>query len=289
MSRPSPPRGAAPARGGQPAAGRRPPTDRRIAARRKAIAAARVRRRRRQLGLAALALLLAFGLVRLAHSPLLGLSAVHVEGARVLDPAEVVAAARLRPGQPYLGIDLGVVRRRVAALPWVARVQVAHDYPSSLRIRLVERTPAGSLSARGRYWLVSADGVVLAASATRPRALPYVADVPVPAGIRAGTRLPPGNPLANALSALGGLRPELARQVAAVTARSLDSLTLRLRGGATVLYGLAADQPAKDAAVLLVQRKLATQKRRLVSIDVRTPSAPTVVAADDKSPKIARR
>ena len=265
----------------EPRAARRPSADRRIAERRKAIAAARVRRRRRTLGGGLLAVALLAGLVQLARSPLFGLAGVRVQGTVVLSRAEVVAAAAVRPGEPYLGIDLNAVRRRLAALPRVARVRVTRAYPASLRITIVERTPAASLSARGRWWLVTADGVVLGAAPARPPGLPYVADVPVPDGIGPGTRLPAGNPLGNALAALGGMRAELARQVTGVTARSLDGLQLRLRDGTRVLYGLAAEQPAKDAAVLLVRRQLAKEGRRLVRIDVRTPSTPTVVATGE--------
>jgi cell division protein FtsQ len=265
-------RPAAPGRAG------RLPADRRIAERRKAIAAARVRRRRRLLGGGLLAVALLVGLVQLARSPLFGLAGVRVEGSRVLSPDQVVAAAGVRPGEPYLGIDLVAARRRVAALVWVAQVRVTRSYPAGLRIVVVERTPAATVRAEGRWWLVTADGVVLAAAAARPPDLPYIADVPLPLGIWPGTRLPAGNPLGNALAVLGGMRADLARQVGGVTARSIDGLELRLRDGTRVLYGLAAEQPAKDAAVLLVRRQLAKEGRRLERIDVRTPSTPTVVA-----------
>jgi cell division septal protein FtsQ len=112
----------------------------------------------------------------------------------------------------------------------------------------------------------------------QPAGLPLVAGVPLPAGVRPGTRLPPGNSLANALSALDGMDPGLRRQVTAVTARSIDSLQFQLRGGAVVLYGLAERQAAKDAAVLLVQKQLRSEGKRVVRIDVRSPSTPTVVA-----------
>jgi hypothetical protein len=76
------------------------------------------------------------------------------------------------------------------------------------------------------------------------------------------------------------MRPELRGQVVAVQARSLDGLEFRLRDGTGVLYGLAVEQPAKDAAVLLVRRTLARERREVERIDVRNPSAPTVRAAD---------
>jgi hypothetical protein len=119
---------------------------------------------------------------------------------------------------------------------------------------------------------------VLDAASRRPADLPYVASVPLPDGVRPGSRLPPGNELANALTALGGMAPQLKRQVAGVNARTLDSLEFTLKDGSRVLYGLAVDQPAKDAAVLLVRRTLKRERREAQRIDVRNPAAPTVMA-----------
>jgi cell division protein FtsQ len=259
---------------------RRPATDRRIAERRKAIAVARVRRRRRLLLWGLVALALAAATVQLVRTPLFGLAAVRVEGTAALGRDQVLAAAAVRPGQPYLGLDLAAIRGRVAALPRVAAVRVVRDYPASLRIVVAERAPVASVRKGAAYWLVAADGTVLDAADAKPAGLPHVAGVPLPADVRPGSRLPPGNPLANALTALGGMRPDLRRQVAAVRAHSLDGLQFRLRDGTRVLYGLAVEQPAKDAAVLLVRRKLAREGREVQRIDVRNPSAPTVLAAD---------
>jgi len=268
------------AAGQTPPARRRQAADRRIAERRKAIAAARVRRRRRQLAWGLLALALAVATVQLVRTPLFGLAAIHVEGTRALGREQVLAAADVRPGQPYLGLDLEAIRRRVAALPRVAAARVVRDYPASLRIVVSERPAVASVRKVAVYWLVAADGTVLEASRQRPANLPHVASVPLPADVHPGSRLPPGNPLANALGALGGMRPELRRQVVAVHARSLDGLEFRLRDGTRVLYGLAVEQPAKDAAVLLVRRTLAKEGREVERIDVRNPAAPTVRAAD---------
>ena len=236
--------------GGGAAPRRRPPADRRIAERRKAIVASRVRRRRRIIGWALLAIALAAGVAWLIRTPLFGLSAVRVDGTQAVAEAEVLEASKVRIGEPYLGLDLAAIRDRVAALPRVAAVRVTRDYPSSLRITVTERPPVASVSTGSVFWLVAADG----------------------------TRLPPGNELANALSALGGMAPQLKRQVAGVNARTLDSLEFTLKDGSVVLYGLAVDQGAKDAAVLLIRRTLKKERREAQRIDVRNPSAPTVRA-----------
>jgi len=105
-----------------------------------------------------------------------------------------------------------------------------------------------------------------------------VASVPLPDGVGPGSRLPSGNELANALTALGGMAPQLKREVTGVDARTLDSLEFTLKDGTRVLYGLAVDQPAKDAAVALVRRTLRREGREAQRIDVRNPSTPTVQA-----------
>lgn len=258
---------------------RRLVTDRRIRERRRQVAASRVRRRRLQVLGALLAIGLALGLVRLARSPLFGLTSIQVEGVAALSRDQVVAASGLRLGEPYLAIDLGAVERRLEALPWVAHATAVRAYPSGLKLLIQERQPTAALSAgHAGYWLVAADGTVLAQVPRLPAGLPYVRDVPLPPGSHPGTRLPPGNPLANALTALDHLAPALRRQVVAVTARSIDSLEFEFRGGARVLYGLADQQAAKDAAVLLIQQQLQAQGKRMVHVDVRNPTTPTVQA-----------
>jgi cell division protein FtsQ len=256
----------------------RPPADRRIAERRKAIIVARVRRRRRILGWGLAVIALAVGVAYLIRTPLFGLSAVRVTGTEAVAEAEVREAAKVRLGEPYLGLDIAAIQARVAALPRVAAVRVARDYPSSLRIAVTERPPVASVSTGNVYWLVAADGTVLDAAGRRPADLPYVASVPLPDGVRPGSRLPPGNELANALTALGGMAPQLKRQVTGVNARTLDSLEFTLRDGTRVLYGLAVDQPAKDTAVQLIRRTLKREGREAQRIDVRNPASPTVTA-----------
>jgi cell division protein FtsQ len=255
-------------------------TDRRLLERRRAIVVQRVRRRRRVLLAVVVAVAASVGLYQLARSPLFGLTEVRVEGAGPGLRAAALSAANVRSGQPYLDIDPDAVRRRVQALPAVASAHVTRAYPSSLRIVIRERVPTALVSSGGAYWLVAADGVVLQRLVRRPAggpgALPFVADVPLPPGARPGTRLPPDNPLANALSALGHMDPVLKRQVVAVTASSIDGLRLGLRDGAVVLYGVAERQAAKDAAVLLVQSKLRAEGKKVVRIDVRSPSTPIV-------------
>ena len=256
--------------------------DRRLAARRRALAAAQVRRRRRQVLLGTLAFLAALGLWQLVRSPLFGLTGVTVTGTSRLSPEEVVAAAGVRRGQPVLSVDEAAVRARVEAMTWVRAASVRRDYPAGLRIHVTERRPAAKVAGRdGRWWLVAADGVVLAPAGGggAPAGLPMVREAPLAAPVRPGDRLPAGGAVANALAALRGLRPELARQVRGVHAPSIDGLWFRLASGAQLMYGLAAQQAAKDTAALMLLDTARKQGKQVIRIDVRAPSRPTLLAA----------
>lgn len=125
---------------------------------------ARLRRRRRRtnriylgLGLALAAVLV--GYVALYFLPLLSVRSVQVHGAETIPVEQVTERAAVAPGTPLLQVDTHTVARRVAGLPRVDEVTVRRDYPSSLRIDLVERTALVVVDVDGAPHLVDADGV----------------------------------------------------------------------------------------------------------------------------------
>lgn len=80
---------------------------------------------------------------------------------RVLaDRIEAAAAGELPGG--FLSVDLEGMRRRIAAIPWVDRVQVERRWPDSLHIVLTEQVAAarwgesGLLNTRGELFLPEA-------------------------------------------------------------------------------------------------------------------------------------
>jgi cell division protein FtsQ len=266
--------------GGREAAGTRTSAggvDRRIVERRRQVVKDRARRRRRLLLLAVVAGLLALLLWRVSNSSLFGLSGVEVTGVKELTEAEVVRASAVRVGEPVLRLDLGAIKARVERLPWVEHATVARVAPSGLRIQITERTAAASLAGGGRFWLVAADGTVLASARDKPGGIPHVSGVPV-RDYAPGVRLPARGPLANALAALRGMDPQLRRWITSVTARTEASLAFGLRGGGILQYGIAERQAAKDEAALLLLRNAQAQGRKVVRIDVRAPRTPVLQA-----------
>lgn len=216
------------------------PAGARLAA--KAAADRRARRRRigRRLLRAAAALgpALLLGWLLLA-SPLLAVRSVAVTGTVRLTTLQVQTAAAVVPGTPLARVDTAAVVRRVAALAPVAQVEVSRGWPSTLRVRVVERVAVAGIATGGRITLVDATGV------------PF-APVPVlPAGIvRLQVSRPgPTDPTTRAaLAVLAELPQPLRGRLLILRAASPVSVTLLLRDGRQVLWGGSGDAQRKGQA-----------------------------------------
>lgn len=267
---PGPARGRAP--GADPGAGRRgpvrrwqlvragsdavPPSTRRFMQR------ARQRRMRAALpwavagGVLALAGLVAWLLL---GTGLFGVSEVRVDGATMVTPVQVREAAAVPDGVPLARVDLAATARRIGKLPPVERATVTRDWPGTLVVRLVERTPVAVVPQGDRFVVVDRSGVAFRTEPSRPPDLP-LARVARPGPDDPETRA--------ALEVLAALTPQLRAALVDVTVEGLARIKVRLTGQRTIVWGDATRGPDKArVATTLLGRNADT-------IDV---SAPDVV------------
>jgi cell division protein FtsQ len=205
------------------------------------------------------ALTVALGLV-LYFTPVMSARSIIVTGIGAVTRDEVLGAAQVRLDTPLLQIDTDGVADRVAAIRRVASARVQRQYPSALRITIVERVPVVVKDFPDGPHLYDRDGVDFA-TAPPPPALPYL-DVDNPG---------PSDPATKAaLAVLLALRPEIVAQVGRIAAPSVASITLTLTDGRTVIWGTneRTDEKAQKLAALL------TQPGRIY--DVSSPDLPTV-------------
>lgn len=201
----------------------------------------------------------ALGLV-LYFTPTMSARSLVVVGTGEVSRDEVVAVAAVRPGTPLLQIDTDAVADRVAGIRRVASARVQREYPSALRITVVERVPVVVKDFPDGPHLFDRDGVDFA-TAPPPPGLPYLeVDDPGPAD----------PPTRAALSVMTALRPEVVAQVGRIAAPSVASITLTLTDGRTVVWGTTdrTEEKAEKLAALL------TQPGRVY--DVSSPDLPTV-------------
>lgn len=196
----------------------------------------------------------------LYFTPAMSARSVVVTGVGAVTQEEVLGVAAVRLGTPLLQIDTGEVADRVAGIRRVASARVQREYPSTLRIAIVERIPVVVKDFPDGPHLYDRDGVDFA-TAPPPPGLPYI-DVDIPG--------PSDPPTKAALEVMTALRPEVVAQVSRVAAPSVSSITLTLTDGRTVVWG-TTDRTGEKAEKLAA---LLTQPGRVY--DVSSPDLPTV-------------
>jgi cell division protein FtsQ len=183
-----------------------------------------------------------------------------VTGLGAVTQDEVVAAAAVNPGTPLLQVDTDAVAARVAAIRRVATARVQRQYPSTLRVTVIERVPVVVKDFPDGPHIFDRDGVDFA-TGPPPPGVPYLeAENPGPS-----------DPATKAaLAVMTSLRPEVAGQVGRISAPSVAAITLTLIDGRVVVWG-TTDRTEEKALKL---GALLTQPGR--TYDVSSPDLPTI-------------
>jgi len=235
--------------------------------------AKRFRRRRWRRRLMAwkwvIALLLAIvvlsaGIWALYFSSFFSVRNVEVEGADAttyVKPEMVTKFADVPTGEPLLTADLDLVRTRVQAnLPPLKTVEVSRKWPDTVLVSVTMRTPVALVSIGGELRALDADGTVFLRGRLVPKGLPRVHST-------AGTD---ADALSEAAQVADALPQRIAPRVDYVSVETIDSISLRMRDGRTVVWGSAQDSGDK-ARTLLSLMKAAP---RAAQYDVSVPSQP---------------
>lgn len=209
----------------------------------------------------AVASVVAVGLGLLLYfTPIMAARSTVITGLTTVSQEEVELAAAVAPGTPLLQIDTDAVAERVATIRRLASARVQREYPSTLRITVVERVPVVVKDYPDGPHLFDRDGVDFA-TAPPPPGLPYL-DAENPG--------PNDDPTRAALQVLLALRPEVSGQVGRIAAPSVASITLTLMDGREVIWG-TTDRTEEKALKL---GALLTQPGH--TYDVSSPDLPTV-------------
>ena len=176
-------------------------------------------------------------------SPVLGVRTVKVEGLSFLDEAQVREASGVLDGTPLTRIDPDSVAERVRGLPPVAGVEVAREWPSTLRITVVERVPVGGIKRDNAFHLFDDKAVVF-------RAVDALPDGVVAVECQAD------NLIKGAVTVIQALTPQLRSELVRLTIDGPAGITLVLKKDRMVTWGDATESElkAKVATALLKQK-----------------------------------
>lgn len=244
------------------------PIDPRIRARRIEVRRHQGRRRLARLIEAGLVLLVGAAFAGALHTPLLDVDEVSVVGIRHLSADEVTSAAGVEPGTPLVAVDLRAAGERVAALPWVARVELHRGIDGVVTLAVTEREPVAAVAGPEGPVAVDREGRVLGPVPPDPGR-------PLPGLVVPGAVPEAGRYLAVRFDAALVLAEALTASVpGAVTAIDPEGLAATLATGGEVRFGDADRLEAKlrSLATVLDQVDLAC----LAVIDVRLPGSPVL-------------
>jgi len=199
------------------------------------------------------------------------LKAVHVQGASPMATADILAAAGLYKDQPILGLDLTLLRERVAKVGWVKDVRIVRLLPDTLVIAVAERKTLAVWQHGGRSDVIDVDGQVIPeADPGRFPTLPLI--------VGAGANENAGTILASVAA-----RPRLMDRLEALVRVDGRRWDLRMKDGSLVQL------PAVDEEAALIQLEQLDQRSRILElgferIDLRDPSVVAVRPRDGALP-----
>ena len=213
------------------------------------------------IGLAIVASLAGLGWV-LFFSSLLAAESVQVRGTDVVSPGRVRSLAAVPLGEPLARVDTDAVQARIEDLAAVKSVEVSRCWPHKVCIEVTERVPVAVVDKEGTLWGLDDTGMLFRRYAERPVELPMVR-------MRATAST---DALAEAAEVVQALPSTVVRRVVLIEVQTVDEISLRLRTGATVLWG-SADESANKVRVL---EPLLRAQPRARTYNVTVPGNPTV-------------
>ncbi len=199
------------------------------------------------------------------------LKSVHVQGASPAATADILAAAGLYKDQPLLGLDLEVLRQRVAAVGWVKEARVVRMLPDTLVLAVVERRQMAVWQHGGQSHVIDDHGQVIPeARSDKFPTLPLI--------VGEGA-----NEYAAEILPEIAARPRLLERVEALVRVDNRRWDLRLKDGSLVQL------PAVDEGGALIKLEQLDQSQRILElgferIDLRDPSLVVVRPRDGVLP-----
>lgn len=185
-------------------------------------------------------------------TPLMSVRNTTIDGAKGVQSGEILHAADVPSGTPLLRVDTRVVAQRVAAIASIESARVQREYPSSLRITVVERRPTARVVDSDKVHILDRTGVSYLTYATKGLPGEFAA-LPVFTTPNPG----PSDPTTvAAMKATAGLPAEISEQLVAVDASSPVDIEFTLKGNRKVVWGDSArgDEKARTLGYLLSRK-----------------------------------
>lgn len=213
------------------------------------------------------------GAYAVLQSPLFSLQTVELAGARRLTSDDVLLETGIRPGTHLFSIDLRRAARLLEQHPLIEGVSLRRRIPSTLVVRVEERTPVAYLALEGSLWMIDAGAIPVLQAPAPVEPLPLIT-LGIPVRVEPGVPidLPP---LLSALEFTGALPPDALALLSEVHV-SGDGLTAFTRDA--IVIDLGAGEAAEEKATVFggLLDQLRDRNVPVSRIDLRHPKSPVI-------------
>ncbi|MHB1488146.1 MAG: cell division protein FtsQ/DivIB [Acidimicrobiales bacterium] len=209
------------------------------------------------------------------HSPLVGVSHIRISGASHVSDATIRSVSGISAHEPMIDISAGAVDKRLERVAWIGTVHTVRQWPSTVRIDVVERVPVAKLPARAGQWsVVDATGRVLAITANPEPGVATVAGIDQMPGLGASLSSAAGPALAVASALKSDVPASVLAQITAIDQVAGGDVELHLAFGALADLGGVDQLKEKLQALSTVLARVSLAGVK--AIDVSVPQAPTL-------------
>ncbi|MCL6638309.1 MAG: FtsQ-type POTRA domain-containing protein [Firmicutes bacterium] len=218
-------------------------------------------------------LLLTTGFV-LLNSPLFEVKRIEVSGNRYLDAGAIRAAANIGMGTNIFKVNLNAVAGDIKVIPMVKEVRVRRVLPASILVEISEREPLGLFPTAEGFIEIDAEGVYLKKASAGAEGLPVVT------GVRAAAPNPgepvQGENLREALQVIGGLAPEVVKELSEVHVGAGGQVVLYTLDRIQCRFGAATEIAEKSRVLTQVLKEIRNQGAKIQYIDLSCAGSPVV-------------
>jgi cell division protein FtsQ len=210
-------------------------------------------------------------LVALYFSPALRVQKAEVNGAQTVSAVDVWARADL-DGASLLTADLAGAESRIEEMPLVKGATVTRQWPQTVRIDIVERTPWAVWQSGGSAYVVDEEGVVLPVEA--PAGAPVISVDGEPMELVAGQRVD-NDAVALARTLTQQVPAALALNVATFEWSGASGLTITTDAGYRVVLGDSQNMDYKLAVWREIETELGRESMSGHVLDLRFGDRPS--------------
>ncbi|MDI7246891.1 MAG: FtsQ-type POTRA domain-containing protein [Bacillota bacterium] len=222
-------------------------------------------------------LLLASAGFTFLRSPYFRVEHIDVRGLRGLSTEEVVVACGLAENENIFDVDLQRIASRVKAIPRVDKVLISRHLPSTIVIKIEERTPVAVLPYAGYFVEVDGCGMVIGLDESyRAKELPLLTGITL-RSVKVG--YPVDAPeIAAALAIATTLPASILQQVSEINFDSAHGFSLHMQSGTQAILGSGGAVELESRAKVLeaLLARLEQEGRHATYIDVRFEKRPVV-------------